>query len=147
MENTENNQYGHLQDTSSNKANMNIDKKTKKILNEYGDLSTKITRRLEELEKEWDLEKTLEVNAGAAVLAGMLLGTVVNKKWYILPTAVAGFLLQKGLDGRSAPTSVLRFFGFRTRQEIEEERQSLMALQGDFDNLSKDPDAKETVDK
>ncbi|MEX2565441.1 MAG: hypothetical protein WD431_05835 [Cyclobacteriaceae bacterium] len=147
MENTGNNQYGNEQDISSNKANLNINKRTKKILSEYGDLSTKITLRLEELEKEWGIEKTLEVNAAAAVLAGMVLGTTLNKKWYILPTAVAGFLLQHGLDGRSAPIAVLRFFGFRTKQEIEEERQSLMALQGDFDVLAQDTATTETAIK
>jgi hypothetical protein len=140
MEHTENNDLGNFKDIPSNKPSRTINKKTRKILNEYGDLSSKVNLRLEELDKEWDLEKTLEINASAAILTGMILGTVADKKWYLLPTAVAGFLLQKSLVGWSVPKVVFRFLGFRSKREIEEERQSLMALRGDYDVLHTEPE-------
>lgn len=136
MESKENIDLGNLKDLPSNKVSKNLNKKTQKILSEYGDLSSKVNLRLGELDKEWNLEKILAVNASAAILTGMILGAASDKKWYILPTAVAGFLLQHGIEGWSAPASVFRLFGFRSKQEIEEERQSLMVLRGDNDDLA-----------
>ncbi len=135
MEHTENNDLGNFKDNPSNKPSRAINKKTRKILNEYGDLSSKVNLRLRELDQEWDLEKTLEINASAAIMTGMILGKVGDKKWYLLPTAVAGILLQNSLMGWSVPKVVFRFLGFRSRKEIEEERQSLLALRGDYDVL------------
>ncbi len=131
----ENNDLGNIRDVPSQKVNKTVNKKTRKILDEYGDLSSKVNLRLRELDKEWDLEKTLEINASTAILTGMILGTVGDKKWYLLPTAVAGFLLQNSLMGWSVPKVVFRFLGFRSKREIEEERQSLIALRGDYDVL------------
>ncbi|WP_114750049.1 hypothetical protein [Pleomorphovibrio marinus] len=144
MENTEKNELGNLKDLPSTKVSKNVNKRTQKILSEYGNLSSKVNLRLEELEKEWNLEKVLAVNASAAILSGMILGAASNKKWYILPTAVAGFLLQHGFEGWCAPASVFRLFGFRRKQEIEEERQSLMALRGDYDILAKEAEPTTT---
>lgn len=53
-----------------------------------------IDRRLEELDREWDIERTLEANAATVALIGLGLGTFVDRRFYLLPTAVAGFLLQ-----------------------------------------------------
>src|SRR5207248_4877956 len=58
-----------------------------------------ISRRLEELDREWDMERTLEANAASIVLAGLSLGALVNRKWFFLPGIVAGFLLQHAVQG------------------------------------------------
>ena len=47
-----------------------------------------ITRRLAELDQEWDIERMLETNAATATLIGMTLGITVSKKWFVLPAAV-----------------------------------------------------------
>ena len=50
-----------------------------------------IDRRLAELDEEWDIERTLEANAATVSLVGLALGASLNRKWFILPAAVAGF--------------------------------------------------------
>jgi hypothetical protein len=96
-----------------------------------------IDRRLAELDREWDIERTLEANAAALSLVGLGLGATINRKWYILPAAVASFLLQHAIQGWCPPLPVLRRMGFRTVSEIDYERYALKAMRGDFQNLSK----------
>jgi hypothetical protein len=84
-----------------------------------------IEKRLSELDREWDIERALEANAATVALIGLGLGAAVNRKWYLLPAAVAGFLLQHALQGWCPPVPVLRRLGFRTQSEIEYERDAL----------------------
>lgn len=93
-----------------------------------------IDDRLEELDREWDTERTLEVNAATLALSGTLLGAFSSRRWLLLPGVVTAFLLQHGLQGWCPPLLVLRRLGIRTPQEIEAERYALKALRGDFDN-------------
>jgi len=95
-----------------------------------------IERRLNELDKEWDIERTLEANAATASLIGIALGATLSRKWYILPGVVAGFLLQHAVQGWCPPLPVFRRFGFRTAAEIDYERYALKALRGDFRTLT-----------
>ena len=44
-----------------------------------------IDRRLEELDREWDIERTLEANAATVALVGLGLGTFVDRRY--LPAA------------------------------------------------------------
>jgi hypothetical protein len=98
-----------------------------------------IDRRLEELDREWDIERALEANAAAASLIGLSLGRLVSRRWYFLPTAVATFLLQHALQGWCPPVSVFRRFGIRTQREIDEERYALKLIRGDFDAVHRQP--------
>ncbi len=92
-----------------------------------------INRRLEELEREWDIERTLEANAAVASLVGLTLGATVHKAWFAFPGVVAGFLLQHAVQGWCPPVPVFRRLGFRTQSEIDEEKYALKALRGDFE--------------
>lgn len=96
----------------------------------------KIARRLRELEKEWDVERAIEANASALALVGILLGSTTSKRWLALPALVTGFLLQHALQGWCPPVPILRQLGFRTAYEIEQERQALKAIRGDFKELA-----------
>src|SRR5262249_10912906 len=91
-----------------------------------------IDRRLDELDHEWDIERTLEANPASAALIGLALGATVDRKFFVLPALVAGFLLQPALQGWSPPVPLLRRLGFRTAAEIDYERYALKALRGDF---------------
>ena len=84
-----------------------------------------IRRRITELDREWDVERVLEVNAATLALSGLLLGVTVNKRWLMLPGVVLPFLLQHGLQGWCPPLPVLRRLGIRTRGEIDRERYAL----------------------
>lgn len=94
-----------------------------------------IEQRLEELDREWDIERTLEANAATACLAGLTLGATVDRRWYFFPAFVAGFLLQHALQGWCPPLPIFRRLGIRTAYEIESERYALKALRGDFNHL------------
>ena len=96
-----------------------------------------ITRRIAELDHEWDIERTLEANAASLSIVGFVLGVGFGKKWFLLPIAAAGFLLNHAIKGWSPPVPVLRRAGFRTRFEIEQERYALKILRGDFDHVEK----------
>jgi hypothetical protein len=98
-----------------------------------------IERRLEELEREWDIERTLEANAAALALTGTLLGLFVDKRFLVLPLAVTAFLLQHAVQGWCPPVPFFRKRGVRTMREIDEERYALKALRGDFGPIGPGP--------
>jgi hypothetical protein len=97
-----------------------------------------IGERLEELDREWDIERVLEANAASLILLGVLLGATTGRKWLIVPLAVSGFLLRHAIEGWCPPVPLLRKLGVRTRSEIERERQALKFLRGDFEGLERD---------
>ena len=84
-------------------------------------------RRIGALDREWDVERVLEVNASTLALSGLVLGVTVNKKWLLVPGVVLSFLLQHGLQGWCPPLPLLRRLGIRTRGEIDREKYALKA--------------------
>ena len=96
--------------------------------------------RLAELDETWDIERTLEANAATVSLVGLTLGATVDRKWFIFPAFVAGFLLQHAAQGWCPPLPIFRHLGFRTQPEIDYERYALKMLRGDFYTLG-DADA------
>jgi len=110
-------------------VNREIDRRTISNIRRYANSSEEtIYRRIEELDREWDIERALEVNASTLALSGLLLGVTVNRKWLVLPGVVLSFLLQHGLQGWCPPLPMLRRMGVRTRGEIDQEKYELKAL-------------------
>lgn len=99
-----------------------------------------INRRLRELDEEWDIERILEANAASISLMGLALGSFFDRRWFLLPTAVAGFLLQHAVQGWCPPVPVFRRMGVRTSNEIQQERHALKALRGDYRKVSEMPE-------
>lgn len=99
-----------------------------------------ISERLRELDREWDVERLLEANAATIALTGLCLGSLVNRRWFLLPAVVGGFLLQHAVQGWCPPIPVFRRLGMRTQTEIEQERYALKAMRGDFANIPRDGD-------
>lgn len=97
-----------------------------------------IDDRLDELDREWDIERMLEANASTLSLIGLGLAVTHDRRWLALPIAVVAFLLQHAIQGWCPPVPVMRRMGFRTADEIALERYALKALRGDFDHLSED---------
>jgi hypothetical protein len=95
-----------------------------------------IDARLCELEREWDIERTLEVNGSVLAMAGLALGVTRSARWLLLPAAVVTFCLQHGLQGWCPPLPLFRRMGVRTQREIDEERYALLVLRGDYDALA-----------
>jgi len=103
----------------------------------YAQRPEEIDARLDELDREWNVERLLETNAGALALLGLTLGSI-HRKWALLSALVGAFLLQHGVQGWCPPVPLFRRLGIRTASEICHERFALKALRGDFDNVRRD---------
>lgn len=97
-----------------------------------------IEQRIEELKREWTIERWLQANAATIGLLGGVLGLAGKRKWALLSAAAFGFLLHHGLQGGSPPIPLLRRLGFRTRSEIDREICALRVARGDFKNVTAD---------
>jgi hypothetical protein len=116
-------------------VNRDIQHQTEENVARYAGAGTRaINRRLEQLDQEWDIERLLEANAATFSLIGLTLGTV-DRRFFVLPAVVAGFLLQHALQGWCPPLPLFRRLGVRTAAEIAQERYALKALRGDFRHL------------
>jgi hypothetical protein len=114
---------------TASEVNQKIDSQIDENIQLYrGKEATDILQRLYELEREWDIERVLEMMASSFSLVGLVLGGTKNKRWFILPTFVLSFLLVHAVQGWCPPLPILRNLGFRTREEIDRERYSLKAL-------------------
>jgi hypothetical protein len=111
----------------------------------FAQSSDQIDARLEELDREWDIERVLETHAAGVSLFGILMARR-HRKWLVLPFAVAGFLMQHAIQGWCPPVPLFRKLGIRTVHEINDERRALKILRGDFDDINlsdlKDPQAR-----
>lgn len=101
-----------------------------------------IEARLDELDREWDIERAIETNASALAFVGIVLGVTGDRRWLLLPAAVTAFLFQHAIQGWCPPVPILRRLGFRTVSEIDHERYALKAMRGDFADVesAKDKD-------
>lgn len=109
--------------------NERIDAATNRRIKQYQGLSKlAIERRIKELDHEWDTERALETNFATLVLATSVLGYTVSKKWLALGGIAALFMLQHALQGWCPPLPIFRHLGFRTADEINQEKNALQQL-------------------
>jgi hypothetical protein len=113
-------------------VNRRIQRATERRVWYYTQHPDEIEQRLDEIEREWDIERALEANAAIAGFLGVALGLTKSRFWLAWPALVAGFLFQHATQGWCPPLPALRRLGFRTSREIEDERNALRALRGDF---------------
>jgi len=95
-----------------------------------------ISRRIWELEQEWDIERVLETMASSLSLAAIALSVTNHRRWIILSGVVLAFFLMHAIQGWCPPIPVLRRLGVRTREEFDRERYALKLLIGDFPRVS-----------
>jgi hypothetical protein len=91
-----------------------------------------LNTRIQELEAEWNLERTLEANGAALALIGLALGISGDRRFFALTLLASGCLLQHALSGWSPPLPMLRRLGIRSSAEIQQEILALRILRGDF---------------
>ena len=126
-------EQGRVRRSSSPEVNEKVDQEIREKLKSYtGSDYEMIDDRISELDKEWDIERTLQLNAASLALTGTVLGLTVDRRWLALPILVGSFLIQHALQGWCPPLPILRRLGFRTRTEIDKEKFALKALRGDF---------------
>ena len=102
----------------------------------YANHPEEIGERLRELDEEWDIERAIELEAAGTVFAGVVLGLTVSKKWFLLTALASAMLLLHNLQGGYPLLPLLRRMGFRSPQEIAQERYALKALRGDFEAVA-----------
>lgn len=128
-------------------VNEKIRQRINRRINYYAHYPQKIDSRLQELDREWDIERTLEANAGVVTVAGLLLGIMSHKKWLLMPSFVGGFLLYHAVSGWCPPLPIWRRLGVRTQTEIDMERYALKALRGDFEKMPPNSDSNEFAER
>jgi hypothetical protein len=94
-----------------------------------------ISNRIQELKREWSIERYLQVNVATAGLLTTTLAWTRNRKWALLTCGALGFFLYHGLRGFDPPLPLLRRMGVRTRGEIDREIFALKAARGDFQSV------------
>jgi hypothetical protein len=121
-------------------VNRRIQAQAERRIAELSHRLDRIGLRLEQLDQEWDTERTLEANAALLAFTGTALAATVDRRWLALPALVTAFLFQHAVQGWCPPLPVIRRLGFRTPREIEQERHALKALRGDYDGVRQAPD-------
>ncbi len=107
-----------------------------RVLDASNESETQISARIHKLDREWDIERWLEMNASALAFTGVLCGLFVNRKFFAIPCLVLPFLFQHAVQGWCPPVPILRRRGVRTQKEIDEEKFALKAVRGDFNQLA-----------
>jgi hypothetical protein len=119
-------------------VNEQIHRRTQESVARHAADPAAIDRRLAELDREWDIERTLEANAATLAAVGAGLALLADRRFALVPLVVGTFLLQHAVQGWCPPVPVFRRLGVRTQREIDEERCALKALRGDFRDLAGD---------
>ncbi len=94
-----------------------------------------ISDRIEELRREWSIERYLQLNVAAVGLTTVALAATINRKWAIATCIGLGFFIFHAVEGFDPPLPLLRRLGIRSRAEIDREIFALKAMRGDFEGI------------
>ncbi|MDF3001112.1 MAG: hypothetical protein K0Q48_1231 [Bacillota bacterium] len=113
--------------------NESIRRRTLETLSELEDAGeAEITKRIQKLDSEWDVERVVEAKAAMCVVGCSLFGIAKNKYWSFLTLIAGTFLLQHALLGWCPSAPVVRKMGVRTAEEINQEKMALKLMRKDF---------------
>lgn len=84
--------------------------------------------RIEQIDREWDIDRMLI--AMFPIVGGITheLGHRVHRAFSYLFRVQLGFMLSHAIVGWCPPVPVLRRLGFRTRQELDDEKHTLEGM-------------------
>ena len=137
-----------VRSSTSQSRNEKIDDEIVRSIAHYSEQdAASVESRIKELDKEWDIERTLEVNAGLVGLAGAVLALTVDRRWAILPAVVTSFLVQHAIQGWCPPLPLFRSMGIKSRPELDREKYALKSLRGDFEHVNDADEAWRAVNK
>ncbi|MBU5484625.1 DUF2892 domain-containing protein [Clostridium sp. MSJ-11] len=113
------NSLERVRKNSNYKDNLRIVNDIINNVNYYKDKDEEfINKRIYEISMEWDIERILETHASILILTGLIFGTCINRKWYLLSATAGAFLLQYAIQGWCLPIIPLRKAGVKTPYEI-----------------------------
>ncbi len=125
--------------TSVDEAAASNARRTEANLSYFRENPSLISRRIAELDEEWDTRRVLQVATCGLTLGGFVLSLTKSSLWRVLPVALAAGGLHHGITGQSPAEDLVRRLGFRTRDEIEFERRVLMKIEFPGDELPQVP--------
>lgn len=96
-----------------------------------------IDQRMEELDKEWSIERALEVEAPSAIGLGAALGLLHNKKWFLLSGVAASMVVLHNMRGFYPLLPLFQRLGLRPQKDIEDERKALRVLRKDHERYTR----------
>ncbi len=127
---------GKVEQHTARRINLQIREKMIADAFDYARKSdAEISVRIKQLDREWDTERLLEAASGMLVLLSIGVGFILDSRWFILAGVVGLFLLQHALQGWCPPLPIIRKLGYRTANEINEEKTALRILRGDLDHM------------
>lgn len=124
--------YDRVRRMSLDQANQKIDAQTRESVERAtagGRMA--IEERLIDLQHEWDIDRVLMLNFGVLVLA-QLVAAQRDRRWLWGPLVQTPFLLMHATMGWCPPSLWFRPLGFRTRFEIQAEREALLQRLGEL---------------
>lgn len=118
-----------VETNTSQHINQEIQNKISASLEKYsGAGSLAIDRRLEKLDREWTTERIIEVEAPLMITLGSSLTFFFGRKFLPLPVFSTSMMLLHGVQGWYPLLPLFRKLGFRSQNEILEERRGLLAM-------------------
>ncbi|MGZ3787891.1 MAG: hypothetical protein ACXVLQ_05175 [Bacteriovorax sp.] len=141
------NPHDRIRSNSPKILNKKIDQRTESLLQQtINDGPIAIHQRLNALDREWDIDRAIILFfSGMALLQLAMMANKNSKKQFWAPLLQAPFLFLYASLGWSPPVPLLRKLGFRTRFEIEEEREIL--LKALYEEDWKEQQKDETIDE
>jgi hypothetical protein len=125
----------NVRKVTSTHENSRIDTETILNIEKYSKNPDLISKRITQLDKEWDIERVLEISMASLAVFGISMAAFVTIYSLILPSIMLLFLIQHTLQGWCPPIPLLRRFKVRTRPEIDREKYALKAIRGDFSKI------------
>lgn len=107
--------------STNHKSNDKIERQMTENVAKYLNANKEdISRRIDELNKEWDTERVLEANASAIIFIGTVLGFLVNGWLFLIGGFISFYLFMHALEGWCPPLPLIRKLGVRTVSILEE---------------------------
>ena len=118
--------FDRVRNMSSERANREIDVRTQSSIERASAGGrAAMEERLTELQQEWDIDRMLMLNFATLVFA-QLLAAKRDRRWLWGPLIQTPFLIMHATIGWCPPSLWFRPMGFRTRFEIQAEREALL---------------------
>lgn len=112
--------------------NATIDHHTKRRVAYYARYPQRAYQRLEALEKEWDIERVIEVHGPTLTLGAIAAGMLGRPIGHRLAILVQSMMMLHAIKGSYPPLWLFRKLGLRTFDEIAAERTAILLALGEL---------------
>lgn len=114
--------FDRIRANSTDLVNQRIDWRIRKNVEKHCHSPEAIQRRLEGLDREWDIDRAVMAGSSVVAMAGLLAGITRDRRWLMVPAVQVSLLLCHATSGWCPPLGFFRKMGFRSRQEVDAEK-------------------------